>query len=101
MFLWESLTPFFSSFFPIVNPLRKRKEKQTYLLGCNDFRAENSHEEYERVCVHVYEFLEAFSARRGRYVHTSDYKILFPVSRFFAPKTNMTAPARNFERIEE
>jgi hypothetical protein len=47
VFLRESLT-FFLSF----TPLRKRKEKQTHLLGCDAFRAENAREEHARA--HIY-----------------------------------------------
>ena len=54
VFLWES------DLFSLVNPLRKRKEKQTYLLGCNDFRAENAHEEYTHTHIHAYEFQAHF-----------------------------------------
>ena len=54
-----------------------------YLPGRFDSRAENSHEECEHVYLHVYEFLEAFRARRGRYVRTSDHKTLYSFSCFF------------------
>ena len=39
-----------------------------YLLGRDDSRAENSHEEHEGIHVHVCEILGAFRARRRRYV---------------------------------
>ena len=39
-----------------------------YLLGRDDSRAENSHEEHEGIHVHVCEISGAFRARRRRYV---------------------------------
>ena len=51
---------FFPCFFISVHLL--------YLLGRDDSRAENSHEEHEGIHVHVCEILGAFRARRRRYV---------------------------------
>ena len=70
VFLWES------DLFSLVNPLRKRKEKQTYLLGCNDFKAENAHEEHTHTHIRAYEFSGAFRSRHRRYVCASDHKTL-------------------------
>ena len=43
-----------SDLFSLVKtPLRKRKEKQTHLLGCDDFRAENAREEHAHTGVYA------------------------------------------------
>ena len=64
-------------------PLCRVLSVHLYLPGRFDSRPENSHEGCEHVCVHGYEFLEAFMARRGRYVRTSDHKTLYSFSCFF------------------
>ena len=63
-----------SALFSLGNPLRKRKEKQTHLLGCDDFRAENAREEHAHTHIRAYEFSGAFRSRRGRCVCASDHK---------------------------
>ena len=76
MCIWVGVFEGKSDLFSLVHPLRKRKEKQAHLLGCDDFRAENAREEHAHTYIRAHEFSGAFRSRRGRCVRASDHKTL-------------------------